>query len=70
MYIYSLDNDTIGDVKHTISKLSREPTVLQYSPDGAYLAIGDAGKNVVAHTTTDYEVNFLRGGGGDCAMPL
>ena len=60
LYIHSLDNDTIGDVKHTIKELSREVTVLQYSPDGAHLALGSAGKDVVGYTTSNYEVDFLK----------
>jgi hypothetical protein len=54
--VYSLDNDTISDLKHTVSDLAREISVLEYSPDGAFLGVGSVGKDVTAYVTTDYQV--------------
>ncbi|WP_395241830.1 hypothetical protein, partial [Salmonella sp. s51933] len=52
--MHSLDNNTISDLKATIT-LSREASVLAYSPDGAYLGIGQADKEVVVYSTTDHK---------------
>jgi hypothetical protein len=51
-----LDNDTISDLKHTISNLDREVAVLEYSSDGALIGVGSVGKYVTAFRTTDYQV--------------
>ncbi|XP_028391390.1 WD repeat-containing protein 1-like [Dendronephthya gigantea] len=54
LYVYSLDNDTIGELKKTVESLTREVSVLEYSPDGAFLGVGMAGKDVTAFKTADY----------------
>lgn len=58
MYIYSFDSDTIGELKQTISGITREPAVLKYSPEGAYIGIGTSGRDVCVYNTTDYKVNM------------
>lgn len=55
LYVYSFDNDTIGEVKQTVSDLSSEVIVIEYSPDGAFLAVGE-GRKVSVFRTSDYKV--------------
>ena len=58
--MYSLENDTIGELKQTVDEITREVSVLEYSPDGAFIGVGMAGKDVTAFKTADYSVSTLR----------
>lgn len=56
MNIYVLDGDTISDLKKTITEVSGQVAVLEYSPDGSHLGVGMSVKDVYAFSTTDYKV--------------
>lgn len=56
LHIYSIDGDTISELKKTVP-LDREAVMLEYSPEGAYLAVAYGSKNIVVFDTTEYETS-------------
>ena len=57
VHVYSLENGTLKAVK----ELSHTGaiTCLEFSPDGAYLAVGDSNRKVCLYQCPDYEVCIL-----------
>ena len=57
VHVYSLENGTLKAMK----ELSHTGaiTCLEFSPDGAYLAVGDSNRKVCLYQCPDYEVWIL-----------
>ena len=57
VHVYSLENGTLKAVR----ELSHTGaiTCLEFSPDGAYLAVGDSNRKVCLYQCPDYEVWIL-----------